>query len=223
MNSGSLTQSLNQVGSLEQLLYWRKPLIAFMINAGCVFLYTGKLLGRCMAKASWILTYPDIGEYAFGKKGRRMVSIFLYAELYFRWFLLPLSCSQIHPPEVPLAVQLWPPNGSWIYLRKQPDCACFLSAVEFLIMEGDNLEALAPNFQPFGGTLGSAKQSWVLVAALILLPTMYLRNLSLLAYLSAAGVFTSLTLTGLVGSEGLASGVVLTPTWGFICALLVLQ
>ncbi len=76
-------------------------------------------------------------------------------------------------------------------------------------MEGDNLSALAPNFKPFGGIFGSAKQSWVLVAAALMLPTVYLRNFSLLAYLSAAGVFTAVSLTGLVGWEGFSLGVLL--------------
>ena len=73
-------------------------------------------------------------------------------------------------------------------------------------MEGDNLSALAPGFQPFGGVLGSAAQSWVLIAAAILLPTVYLRNLGLLAYLSAAGVFTAVALTLLVGWQGISLG-----------------
>ncbi|BDA44309.1 Amino acid transporter AVT1B [Coccomyxa sp. Obi] len=137
--------------------------LLLLVILGGVFLYTGKLLGRCMSKAPWILTYPDIGQHAFGSTGRTMVSILLYAELY-------------------------------------------LSAVEFLIMEGDNLSAVAPGFQPFGGALGSAQQSWVLIAAAILLPTVYLRNLSLLAYLSAAGVFTAVALTLLVGWQGISLG-----------------
>ena len=49
---------------------------------GLLFLYTGKLLGRCMADAPWILTYPDIGEHAFGQRGRIIISVMLYAELY---------------------------------------------------------------------------------------------------------------------------------------------
>ena len=44
-------------------------------------------------------------------------------------------------------------------------------AVDFLIMEGQNLSAIAPSFLPFGGALGSARQAWVLIAAVIMLPT----------------------------------------------------
>ena len=73
-------------------------------------------------------------------------------------------------------------------------------AVDFLIMEGQNLSAVAPSFLPFGGALGSARQAWMLIAAMVMLPTVYFRDLSLLAYLSAAGVLTSATLTCLVGT-----------------------
>ena len=73
-------------------------------------------------------------------------------------------------------------------------------AVDFLIMEGQNLSAIAPSFVPFGGALGSARQAWVFIAAMVMLPTVYLRNLGLLAYLSAAGVLTSVSLTCLVGT-----------------------
>lgn len=73
-------------------------------------------------------------------------------------------------------------------------------AVDFLIMEGQNLSAIAPDFVPFEGALGAPRQAWVLIAAVIMLPTVYLRNLGLLAYLSAAGVLTSVSLTCLVGS-----------------------
>ena len=38
-------------------------------------------------------------------------------------------------------------------------------------MEGQNLSAIAPSFLPFGGALGSARQAWVLTAAVIMLPT----------------------------------------------------
>ncbi len=80
------------------------------------------------------------------------------------------------------------------------NCWLRCRAVDFLIMEGQNLSAIAPTFVPLGGALGSARQAWVIIAAVVMLPTVYLRNMSLLAYLSAAGVLTSLSLTGLVGT-----------------------
>ena len=82
------------------------------------------------------------------------------------------------------------PDVRWIACR----------AVDFLIMEGQNLSAVAPSFAPFGGALCSARQAWMLIAAMVMLPTVYLRDLSLLAYLSAAGVLTSAMLTCLVGT-----------------------
>ena len=44
--------------------------------------YTGLLLQRCMDVDPNIQNYTDIGEKVFGKKGRLMVSIFMYLELY---------------------------------------------------------------------------------------------------------------------------------------------
>lgn len=87
-----------------------------------------------------------------------------------------------------------------IKLERFTGLRCLYRAVDFLIMEGQNLSAIAPSFVPLGGALGSARQAWVLIAALVMLPTVYLRNLGLLAYLSAAGVLTSLSLTCLVGT-----------------------
>ncbi|XP_062106648.1 amino acid transporter AVT1I-like isoform X2 [Humulus lupulus] len=44
--------------------------------------YSGLLIKRCMDYDSNIRTYPDIGERAFGNKGRMIVSIAMYTELY---------------------------------------------------------------------------------------------------------------------------------------------
>ncbi|KAL6009186.1 hypothetical protein ACLOJK_022413, partial [Asimina triloba] len=119
------------------------PLIAI------ICCYTGLLLRRCMDMDPRIKTYPDIGEYAFGTKGRFIVALFLYLELY-------------------------------------------LVAIEFLILEGDNLHKLFldVNLQIIGLNFGR-KQGFVLLAALVILPTMWLRSLGLLAYISAGGVLAS--------------------------------
>jgi len=102
-----------------------------------------------MDKDSNIRSYPDIGELAFGKTGRLIVSVSMYTELY-------------------------------------------LVSIGFLILEGDNLSNMFPigEVQIAGLTIGG-KQIFVIMVALIILPTVWLDNLSLLSYVSASGVFAS--------------------------------
>lgn len=110
--------------------------------------YSGLLMQRCMDLDASIRTYPDIGERAFGIKGRLLVSVFMYVEL-------------------------------------------FLVATGFLILEGDNLHNLLPSMEfEIGGFLG-CKQSLVLIVALVVLPTVWVDNLSILSYVSASGVLAS--------------------------------
>lgn len=56
-------------------------LIVFVVIAECS-LYTGLLIKRCMDMDPSIRTYPDIGDRAFGPKGRALVSIAMNIELY---------------------------------------------------------------------------------------------------------------------------------------------
>ncbi|KAJ8461517.1 hypothetical protein OPV22_034443 [Ensete ventricosum] len=56
--------------------------IILLLTVAVVCCYTGILLQRCMDSKSLVKTYPDIGETAFGNKGRILVSVFLYLELY---------------------------------------------------------------------------------------------------------------------------------------------
>ncbi|KAM6573623.1 hypothetical protein CsatA_017703 [Cannabis sativa] len=123
-------------------------LILFFAIATAAF-YSGLLIKRCMDFDSNIRSYPDIGEKAFGNKGRMIVSIAMYTELY-------------------------------------------LVSAGFLILEGDNLYNMFPNdgFEVAGLTIGG-KQCFVLIVALVILPTVWLDNLSLLSYVSASGVLAS--------------------------------
>jgi vesicular inhibitory amino acid transporter len=139
--------------------------MAFLLLFASICLYTGILLKRCLETDSAILTYPDIGQAAFGGKGRFLVSLLLYFELY---------------------------------------CV----TVEFLILEGDNLASLFP----FGGAgIGSLQftqeQMYIMLSALIMLPTLLLRDLSLLAYISAGGVVASLAIVSAVGYAGAFDGI----------------
>ncbi|GLJ50693.1 hypothetical protein SUGI_1080040 [Cryptomeria japonica] len=81
-------------------------------------------------------------------------------------------------------------------------------AVEFLILEGDNLAQLFPKMaMSIAGKSLDAHQSFVLLAALIILPTVWLRNLSLLSYISAGGVVASVVVVLAVAWVGMFDGV----------------
>lgn len=112
-----------------------------------------------------ITSYPDIGNLAFGYKGRALVSIFMYLELY-------------------------------------------LVAVEFLILEGDNLDKLFPNMELKIAALKiGGRQGFVLLTALVILPTTWLRSLDMLAYVSFGGVLASVILAACVLWAGAVDGV----------------
>ncbi|KAK7394496.1 hypothetical protein VNO78_15025 [Psophocarpus tetragonolobus] len=126
---------------------WLSLALLFAIAAAAF--YSGLLIKKCMDKNSNIRTYPDIGELAFGKTGRLIISVFMYTELY-------------------------------------------LVSIGFLILEGDNLSNLFPigEFQIAGLAIGG-KQFFVILVSVVILPTVWLDNLSLLSYVSASGVFAS--------------------------------
>ncbi|OIT06178.1 PREDICTED: vesicular GABA transporter-like [Nicotiana attenuata] len=143
---------------------WLSLIMLFLIAIICC--YTGFLLKECMSDVpALVKTYPDIGQYGFGKIGRIMVSVFMYLELY-------------------------------------------LVAIEFLILEGDNLHKLFPdaNFH-VGGIKIVGRKAFVILAALIILPTTWLNNLGLLAYISAGGVLSSIILVVSVFWVGVTDGV----------------
>ncbi|XP_068653603.1 amino acid transporter AVT1I-like [Aristolochia californica] len=139
--------------------------LILLLAVAIICCYTAVLLQKCMAANPLAKTYPDIGEVAFGYKGRVIVSTLMYLELY-------------------------------------------LVAVEFLILEGDNFEKLFPNigFEAFGIRI-DGKQEYILLAALVILPTTWLRSLDLLSFLSVGGVMVSVVLVGSVLWAGAMDGV----------------
>ncbi|KAI9124793.1 hypothetical protein K1719_004120 [Acacia pycnantha] len=71
----------------------------------------------------------------------------------------------------------------------------FLVSTALIILEGDNLEKLFPNMSfKASGLKISGKTGFVLLTALVILPTTWLRNLGVLAYVSVGGVLTSIIL-----------------------------
>lgn len=139
----SLPYALSQSGWLSLALFFIAIVICW---------YTGLLIQRCMDADPFNESYPDIGELAFGYKGRLAIAILMYVELY-------------------------------------------LVGVSLLILEGDNLDKLFPNTSIKLASLNfEGKQLFLCLAALIILPTTWLRNLGKLAYFSVAGVLASVIL-----------------------------
>ncbi|XP_021288349.1 vacuolar amino acid transporter 1-like isoform X1 [Herrania umbratica] len=84
----------------------------------------------------------------------------------------------------------------------------YLVAIGLLILEGDNLHKLFPNFMVKLGTiLVGGRQSFVVITGLVILPSMLLTDLSILSYVSATGVFSCLLIFGSTLCVGATGGV----------------
>ncbi|TMW55743.1 hypothetical protein Poli38472_010625 [Pythium oligandrum] len=113
------------------------PLFIFFVLATN---HTGKLLGKCLDYQEGMATYPDIGEAAFGTKGRVLISIIFFGEL-------------------------------------------FTVCAMFDILIGDALAALIP---------GYTAQQLMIIAFLVIMPTLWTTHLSMLSWFSLLGIMSSL-------------------------------
>lgn len=84
----------------------------------------------------------------------------------------------------------------------------YMFDIGFLILEGDNLHNLFPqmSIHVHGLTIGG-RSSFVIIVALIVLPSVWLDDLSILSYISATGIFASLLLLGTISCVGVFGGV----------------
>lgn len=139
--------------------------LSLLLLLAATAFYTSLLITKCMNADRNIKTYPDIGDRAFGRPGRIIVSLFMHLELY-------------------------------------------LVTTGFLILEGDNLHNLFPGFNiEMIGLRLNGKQAFMATVALVIMPTLWWDNLSVLSYVSMSGVLATTVTLGSISWVGAFDGI----------------
>ncbi|XP_042453794.1 amino acid transporter AVT1H-like [Zingiber officinale] len=113
------------------------------------------IIGRCLDDdGGGSKSYQDIGEQAFGSKGRIIASAFIYLEIFFALVSYTISLSD----NLPLVLAGLHAHAPWLHL----------STAQLLMATA------------------------VLVALLVALPTLWLRDMSSISFLSLGGILMSL-------------------------------
>lgn len=122
--------------------------VFLLIGLGVMCAYTAHIIGRCLDEDPGSKTYQDIGNQAFGFRGRVVASAFIYLEIFFALVSYTISLSDNLP----------------------------------LVFAGAHLQL---------HRLGTT-QLLTVIAVLFALPSLWLRDLSSISFLSFAGIIMSL-------------------------------
>ncbi|KAB2009326.1 hypothetical protein ES319_D10G159200v1 [Gossypium barbadense] len=161
-NSSFLHAVLNMSGMLIGLGQLSTPYalenggwgsVFLLVGLGFICTYTSHVLGKCLDKNPKSESFADIGENAFGRKGRVLTATFIYIEI-------------------------------------------FMALVSYTISLHDNLITVLSRTQiklPGVPNLHTS-QLITVVAVLIALPSLWLRDLSSVSFLSSGGILMSLVI-----------------------------
>ncbi|KAB1208387.1 Vacuolar amino acid transporter 1 [Morella rubra] len=128
--------------------------------------------------------------------------LFIFALLSFYTGILLRSCLDSEP-----GLETYPDIGQAAFGNLG---RIFISAccIEYIILEGDNLSSLFPNAHlSLGAVELNSHTLFALMATIAVLPTVWLRDLSILSYISAGGVIASVLVVLCLFWVGLVDGV----------------
>ncbi|XP_026459434.1 amino acid transporter AVT1H-like [Papaver somniferum] len=135
-----------------------------LIGFGILCAYTSHLLAECLKNNAKLRNYLDIAQFSFGKKGRVMVSIFMYMEI-------------------------------------------FMSLVSFTISLHNNLGQVFLGAKLLNLSWINTAQALTVIAIILVLPTVWLRDLSKISFLSVAGILMSLVIFVTIGCTAAFGGI----------------
>ncbi|KAG8375952.1 hypothetical protein BUALT_Bualt09G0012600 [Buddleja alternifolia] len=172
-NSSFLHAVINMVGMLIGLGQLSTPYAlerggwtsAFLlVGLGIACSYSSHLLGKCLQKNPKSRDYKDIGDHAFGAKGRIIATTLIYLEI-------------------------------------------FMALVSYTISLHDNLATVFMGVGMRTWAHLTTSQFLAGIAVLVALPSLWLRNLSSISFLSTAGILMSALIFVTVACTGIFGGV----------------